>query len=98
MTPQGFRGQEPEFKIHDKVIITNPKDIMHGCVGKVVGHGTLFEDNSEVLAFKIKFDFKTGQYKPRPKDMALTASNIQYRLFAVSALTIDTKLNRLLYG
>lgn len=93
-----FKLAQTEFMIGDKVIISNGKDIMHGCVGKVVGNGTIGRGNDEVIAFKIKFDFKTGQYKPRPKTMAHSASNIQYRLFAVSDLIMDTKLNRLLYG
>ena len=83
------------FHLGDRVLIIKHTDILQGFVGKVVSHLSSFPDTPQV---KVKFEFKKGQPKPIPRGYACKASNIQYRIFDVKDLIMDTKLNRLLYG
>ena len=87
--------QDFEFTIGDKVLIIKQEEIMRGTVGKVVSHIMKISDTREV---KVKFEFKKGDYSPRPRNYAHKASNIQYRIFNIKDLIMDTKLNRLLYS
>lgn len=83
------------FHIGDVVLIIKPQDILRGFVGKVVSHLPTFPDTQQV---KVKFEFKKGQPKPIPRGLACKASNIQFRIFDVKDLIMDSKLNRLLYS
>lgn len=83
------------FRVGDKIMIINDEDIMHGFVGKVVSHIYVISGTPQV---KVKFEFKKGDRKPIPKGYACKASNIQFRIFDITDLIMDTKLNKLLYS
>jgi hypothetical protein len=83
------------FHIGDRVLIIKHEDILRGFCGKIVSHISTVLDTPKV---KVRFEFKKGDTKPVPKGYATKASNIQFRIFDVKDLIVDSKLNRLLYG
>lgn len=83
------------FLIGDQIVVIKPQDILRGFGGKVVAHISIIPGTPQV---KVRFEFKKGDTKPVPKGYATKASNIQFRIFDVKDIIMDTKLNRLLYG